>query len=73
MPESAYRILLAEDNDVNQKVATKMLERWGHSVQVADNGLVALETVKTKVSVNERFDVILVRTGISTCPHPRHT
>ncbi|MBI3667942.1 MAG: response regulator, partial [Acidobacteria bacterium] len=36
------RILLAEDNLVNQKLAVRMLEKRGHAVRVASNGLQAL-------------------------------
>ena len=42
------RILLAEDNVVNQVVATKMLQKMGHSVKVAVNGRQALEKVKSE-------------------------
>ena len=49
------RILLAEDNVVNQKVALAMLLRMGHVVTVANNGLEALNEVKTK-----EFDVVLM-------------
>jgi two-component system sensor histidine kinase/response regulator len=49
------RILLAEDNRVNQIVALRILEKRGHRVQVANNGLEALQHAK-----NERFDLILM-------------
>jgi two-component system, sensor histidine kinase and response regulator len=55
-PESgALHILVAEDNAVNQHLATRLLEKRGHSVTVAENGrraLVALET--------NRFDLVLM-------------
>jgi CheY-like chemotaxis protein/HPt (histidine-containing phosphotransfer) domain-containing protein len=38
-----YAVLLAEDNPVNQLLAVKLLEKQGHEVRVADNGLQALE------------------------------
>lgn len=37
------KILLAEDNAINQKVASKMLERLGQSCDIAGNGVEALE------------------------------
>jgi osomolarity two-component system sensor histidine kinase NIK1 len=46
---------LAEDNEVNQKVAIKILEKYNHVVTVVSNGLEALNTIK-----NRRFDVILM-------------
>ncbi len=48
-------ILLAEDNAVNQRLAVKILEKYQHIVTVANNGLEALEAIKTK-----RYDVILM-------------
>jgi CheY-like chemotaxis protein len=37
------RVLVAEDNPVNQLVITSLLRKWGHEVVVADNGAAAVE------------------------------
>jgi signal transduction histidine kinase/CheY-like chemotaxis protein len=44
--EPKLRILLAEDNIVNQKLAMRILEKDGHSVTVANNGQEALEILE---------------------------
>lgn len=49
------RILLAEDNGVNQKVLTAMLTRGGHSVEAVGNGVEAVAAAK-----GGHFDVILM-------------
>ena len=56
-PASAtgLKILLAEDNPVNQMVMVKLLERRGHSVTLAGNGLRALDLL-----AQSRFDVVLM-------------
>ena len=51
----SYRILLAEDNLVNQKLAVRILEKQGHQVKVVENGLEAFEAVQ-----NNKFDVVLM-------------
>lgn len=49
------RILLAEDNRVNQEVTCQLLDTMGIVVEVAENGLAALEMVKS-----HRYDLILM-------------
>jgi signal transduction histidine kinase/CheY-like chemotaxis protein len=49
------RILLAEDNELNQQVAVEILESAGFVVEVADNGKEALEMVRTK-----EYDAVLM-------------
>jgi signal transduction histidine kinase/ligand-binding sensor domain-containing protein/CheY-like chemotaxis protein len=49
------RILLAEDNPVNQRVAARLLEKRGHRVALAANGREALEWLE-----REKFDLILM-------------
>jgi len=52
---SPLRILLAEDNAVNQKLALRMLERLGYRADVAGNGLEVLDAVQ-----RQPYDVILM-------------
>ena len=49
------RVLLAEDNLVNQKLAVYMLEKRGHSVEVAGNGREALRLLR-----RQQFDLVLM-------------
>ena len=51
----ALRVLLAEDNPVNRRVATLLLEKQGHSVTTAHDGTAALIAL-----VGQDFDVILM-------------
>ncbi len=50
-----YRILLAEDNIINQKVAFYMLEKLGHQVKAAHNGEEAISALEKNI-----FDLILM-------------
>ena len=49
------RVLLVEDNKINQLVVSKMLQKDGIIVTIADDGLIGLEKVK-----QENFDLILM-------------
>jgi signal transduction histidine kinase/CheY-like chemotaxis protein len=51
----SLHVLLAEDNLVNQKVASRMLERLGHTVALTSNGREALEAVQA-----HGFDLVLM-------------
>ncbi len=53
--EISLRVLVAEDNQVNQLFATTLLTNAGHRVDVAGNGIEALEAVKQRP-----YDVILM-------------
>ena len=49
------RILLAEDNAVNQKLALRLLQQMGYRADVASNGLEAVESVE-----RQAYDVVLM-------------
>jgi PAS domain S-box-containing protein len=49
------RILLVEDNDINRLYARSILKQWKCEVDIAENGLVAIEKIK-----NNLYDVILM-------------
>ena len=49
------RLLLVEDNKVNQLVARRILSTWGHFVDVAENGRLALDALATA-----RYDAVLM-------------
>jgi PAS domain S-box-containing protein len=68
----ALRILLAEDNPVNQRLAIRLLEKHGHAVTAVGNGIEAV-----KIFSERSFDVILMdihmpeMDGIETTLHIR--
>ncbi len=49
------KVLLAEDNVINQRLASTILQKRGHMVAIAENGKEALQILQ-----NGRFDVILM-------------
>ena len=49
------RVLIAEDNIVNQRLALRLLEKKGYDAAVADNGLTALALL-----ADQKFDLVLM-------------
>ena len=78
--QTAYRslrgvkALLVEDNTMNQFLATAILESWQVAVEIAENGEVALEKLRTK-----KYDIVLmdvqmpVMGGVEATRHIRET
>lgn len=68
------RILIADDNPVNQKVGRSMLNRMGYAPDLADHGGAVLDLLKTRV-----YDLILldvqmpVLDGYEVCRHIRQS
>jgi len=54
-PDAYLRVLLAEDNLVNQRLAVRLLEKRGHRVVVAATGFEALQALE-----KESFDLVLM-------------
>ncbi|HTB32683.1 MAG TPA: ATP-binding protein [Bacteroidia bacterium] len=52
---NGIKILVAEDNKINQRVVLKTLEKWGAVVSIAENGKVAVEMLTVKP-----YDIILM-------------
>ncbi|MCO5579739.1 hypothetical protein L7F22_033599 [Adiantum nelumboides] len=55
-------ILIVEDNPVNQRVAIKLLHKWGHTTVLAGNGVEAVEQAAT-----QQFDIILMDVQMPVC------
>jgi two-component system sensor histidine kinase/response regulator len=56
-PQGVLKILIAEDNPVNQLLLTRLLVKRGHSVKVAVNGRVALDALESEA---EPFDLVFM-------------
>ncbi|CDU13328.1 response regulator [Vibrio coralliirubri] len=56
IPSKSEKILLVEDNRVNQKVASVMLKKAGYAFEIADNGQIAVDMYQNDSS----FDIILM-------------
>jgi two-component system sensor histidine kinase/response regulator len=54
---AVVKVLLVEDNYINQQVASEMLKTAGYQVELAENGQQALETMQNSTA---KFDIILM-------------
>mmetsp|Transcript_16249 Transcript_16249/g.21370 ORF Transcript_16249/g.21370 Transcript_16249/m.21370 type:complete len:550 (+) Transcript_16249:213-1862(+) len=54
---SHWRILVAEDNKVNQKMAVAMLNRMGHEAVIVENGQQALDAL---LNTESKYDLVLM-------------
>jgi CheY-like chemotaxis protein len=61
------RILLAEDNLVNQKLALRLLAQMGYRADLAANGIEAIESLE-----RQRYDVVLMDVQMAECRRRRH-
>ena len=52
---ASLRILLAEDNEINQRVALTILKKWGHRVDTVRNGNAAIDAIR-----QHSYDLVLM-------------
>jgi two-component system, sensor histidine kinase and response regulator len=57
LPPRSLRVLLAEDNVVNRKLVTKLLEKRGHTVKAVENGRAAVDLTASDANA---FNVVLM-------------
>ncbi len=60
VPIRGARILLAEDNALNQQVASELLRDAGLAVDIADDGRIACDMVQVAWSTKQPYDLILM-------------
>jgi two-component system sensor histidine kinase/response regulator len=71
------RILLVEDNDINQMVACEMLRNVGMQVDIAENGRLAVKLVAARIAEGIPYDIVLmdmqmpVMDGVTASRHIR--
>ncbi len=53
-------LLLVEDNEINQLVAVELLQGFGFTVEIANNGLEALDKIKSSLHEGRTYDMVLM-------------
>ena len=59
-PVGGARVLLVEDNEINQQVACEMLRSAGFAVDLAENGAVAIQRVQAQLLGDTPYDIVLM-------------
>jgi len=59
-PRRSFRILLVEDNPVNQMVALRQLDSLGYRAEAVDDGTLALEALEPGPHGQHRYDLVLM-------------
>jgi CheY-like chemotaxis protein len=55
-----YNILMVDDSGLNRKLLGKLLRSAGHVVEEAEDGLQAVEVMKTRIGTDKEYDIILM-------------
>ena len=53
--DKAYKVLVVEDNEINSMIVSNFLKKWGLEIELAENGLIALEMLEKNM-----YDIILM-------------
>jgi len=54
------RVLVAEDNEINQQVAGELLEGFGFDVEIAENGKIAVDMLQQSFDTDNPYDLIFM-------------
>ncbi len=55
-----YRVLIVDDNIINQKILRKIVEQGGHEVAIANDGISALEMIFPLTKLPAPFDIVFM-------------
>ena len=59
-PVRSLRVLVAEDNYINQQLTLAMLEKAGYAAEIAEDGQIAIEMIRERHGTPEAFDLVLM-------------
>ena len=68
--DAGWRVLVAEDHDINQALVTAMLTRLGCTVTIAPDGVEAVRLVEAARDDGEQFDLLLMDTQMPRLDGP---